>query len=105
MSASSDQQAIRRWPRLNSTVSRVTAATLGSLIVTVLFTLAITMIWPFGDEIEQIFAGGVFFFVFWASFFYWALLADGGIQAWRRILLTCLLLILVDATCLYLSGA
>ncbi|ASP38510.1 hypothetical protein CHH28_07415 [Bacterioplanes sanyensis] len=85
MSAWSDGQG--NWPRLNSTLSRVSAALVGALIATVLLTLCITLWWPFGDEVEQIFAGGVFFFVFWAGFFYWALLAVGGLQAWRRMLL------------------
>jgi small neutral amino acid transporter SnatA (MarC family) len=72
--------------KLNSHGSRITAAVLGSLITTVALTVCITLIWPFGDLIEQIFAGGTFFFVFWASLFYWAILAEGGKKAWLRIL-------------------
>jgi hypothetical protein len=70
---------------LNSTASQITAAVLGSLICTVTLTIAITLIWPFGDKIEQIFAGGTFFFVFWAAIFYWAILAPKGSKAWTRI--------------------
>lgn len=85
------------WPRLNSTLSRVIAALLGALIATVLLTLCITLWWPFGDAVEQIFAGGVFFFVFWAGFFYWALLSRSGLQAWRRMLTLMAALALINA--------
>ncbi|WP_419810615.1 hypothetical protein [Bacterioplanoides sp.] len=71
--------------RLDSTTSRVIAAILGAFLTTITLTIAITLSWPFGDKVEQIFAGGVFFFVFWASLFYWALLASGGLKAWARI--------------------
>lgn len=67
-----------------SRASRVTAAILGAFFTTISLTIAITLSWPFGDRVEQIFAGGVFFFVFWAVLFYWALLADNGIKAWQR---------------------
>ncbi|UTW49954.1 hypothetical protein [Bacterioplanoides sp. SCSIO 12839] len=71
--------------RLNSTASRITAAILGAFLTTITLTIAITLSWPFGDKVEQIFAGGVFFFVFWASLFYWALLATNGLKAWARV--------------------
>jgi hypothetical protein len=70
---------------LNSPASQITAAVLGSLICTVALTIAITLVWPFGGKIEQIFAGGTFFFVFWAAIFYWAILAPKGSRAWVRI--------------------
>jgi type VI protein secretion system component VasK len=70
---------------LNSTASQITAAVLGSLICTVALTIAITLVWPFGDKIEKIFAGGTFFFIFWAAIFYWSLLAPKGSKAWVRI--------------------
>lgn len=71
--------------RFNGTASRVTAAIIGAFLTTITLTIAITLSWPFGDKVEQIFAGGVFFFVFWACLFYWALLASGGRQAWARV--------------------
>lgn len=70
---------------LDGNSSQITAAILGAFLTTVSLTIAITLSWPFGDEVEQIFAGGVFFFVFWASLFYWALLAEGGLKAWARV--------------------
>ncbi len=71
---------------LNGTASKITAAVLGALICTIALTIAITLVWPFGDTVEQIFAGGTFFFVFWAALFYWAMLAPRGAQAWLRML-------------------
>jgi len=70
---------------LDGNSSQITAAILGAFLTTISLTIAITLSWPFGDEVEQIFAGGVFFFVFWAALFYWALLADGGLKAWVRV--------------------
>jgi len=72
--------------KLRSTTSRIIAALLGGLICTVALTIGITLIWPFGDTVEQIFAGGTFFFVFWAALFYWAILATRGTRAWLRML-------------------
>ena len=71
--------------KFNSNASQITAAILGAFLTTISLTIAITLSWPFGDKVEQIFAGGVFFFVFWASLFYWARLADGGLKAWARV--------------------
>lgn len=71
---------------INSNAGRISAAIFGSFITTVALTVCITVIWPFGDTIEKIFAGGTFFFVFWASLFYWAILAANGKKAWLRIL-------------------
>ncbi|CCK77259.1 hypothetical protein OLEAN_C30830 [Oleispira antarctica RB-8] len=71
---------------IDSHGSKNTAAILGALITTIALTVCITLIWPFGDVIEQIFAGGTFFFVFWAALFYWAILATNGRHAWLRIL-------------------
>ena len=70
----------------NNNISKNTAAILGAFITTVALTVCITLVWPFGDVVEQIFAGGTFFFVFWASLFYWAILADNGKKSWTRIL-------------------
>lgn len=70
----------------NNNTSKNTAAILGAFITTIALTVCITLLWPFGDVIEQIFAGGTFFFIFWASLFYWAILAKNGIAAWVRIL-------------------
>lgn len=64
---------------------KITAALLGGFFATVALTVAITMIWPFGDRIEQIFAGGIFFFVLWSFSFYWALLARSAAIAWLRV--------------------
>jgi len=72
--------------KLRSTTSQIIAALFGALICTVVLTIAITLIWPFGDTVEQIFAGGTFFFVFWAALFYWAMLAPRGTRAWLRML-------------------
>jgi len=72
--------------KLRSTTSRIIAALLGGLICTVALTIAITLVWPFGDTVEQIFAGGTFFFIFWAALFYWAILSPRGSRAWLRML-------------------
>lgn len=72
--------------QLGSTTSKILAALLGGLICTIALTIGITLVWPFGDTVEQIFAGGTFFFIFWAALFYWAILAPKGTQAWKRIL-------------------
>ena len=71
--------------KLDSNASQISAAIVGAFLATISLTIAITLSWPFGDNVEQIFAGGVFFFVFWAALFYWALLADGGLNAWARV--------------------
>ena len=71
---------------IRCTASRNIAALLGSFLATVLLTIAITLLWPFGSLVEQVLAGGVFFFIFWACVFYWAILAKDGLQAWTRIL-------------------
>jgi hypothetical protein len=81
---------------LSGHASKNTAAILGAFITTVALTICITLIWPFGDVIEQIFAGGTFFFIFWACLFYWALLAKDGKQAWLRILMVLIPTILID---------
>lgn len=70
---------------LRSRTSRVIASIIGAFFATITLTIAITLSWPFGDRVEQVFAGGVFFFVFWACLFYWALLADNGIKSWQRV--------------------
>lgn len=85
----------------NHNASKNTAAILGAFLATVALTVCITLIWPFGNVVEQIFAGGTFFFVFWASLFYWAILADSGIQAWKRMLLVLLPVLAVDIISLY----
>ena len=71
----------------DNNISKNAAAIFGALITTIALTVCITLIWPFGDRIEKIFAGGTFFFVFWASLFYWAILAKNGVVAWSRILI------------------
>lgn len=81
---------------LRSTTSRNFAAILGSFLATVALTIAITLLWPFGDLIEQIFAGGTFFFVFWAAVFYWAILANDGLQAWTRVFVLLLPALAID---------
>jgi|TARA_B100001059_G_C17832097_1_gene585344 hypothetical protein len=68
-------------------ISKNIAATLGAFITTISLTVCITLLWPFGDVVEQIFAGATFFFVFWASLFYWAILAENGAWAWIRMLI------------------
>lgn len=70
---------------IRSTVSRNMAAIVGSFLATVALTIAITLLWPFGNLAEQVLAGGTFFFIFWASVFYWAILAQDGLQAWSRV--------------------
>jgi hypothetical protein len=87
----------------NHNASKNTAAILGSLLATVALTVCITLLWPFGDIVEQIFAGGTFFFVFWASLFYWAILADSGIQAWTRMLLVLLPILAIDIISLFFN--
>jgi cobalamin biosynthesis protein CobD/CbiB len=81
---------------INNNASKNTAAILGTLITTIALTVCITLLWPFGNVIEQIFAGGTFFFVFWASLFYWTVLADTGKQAWGRILIILLPVLAID---------
>ncbi len=86
---------------LRSTSSRIIAAILGGLICTVALTIGITLLWPFGDTVEQIFAGGTFFFIFWAALFYWAILAPHGTRAWRRILSILIPAMALDAMMLF----
>jgi small neutral amino acid transporter SnatA (MarC family) len=71
---------------IRSTASRNIAAIVGSFLATVALTISITLLWPFGNLAEQVLAGGTFFFIFWASVFYWAILAQDGLQAWTRVL-------------------
>lgn len=80
----------------DNNTSKNTAAILGSFITTIALTVCITLLWPFGDVIEQVFAGGTFFFVFWASLFYWAILADNGIKAWTRMLIVFFPVLAID---------
>lgn len=82
--------------KLSGQTSKNSAAILGALITTVALTVCITLVWPFGDLIEQIFAGGTFFFVFWAGLFYWAILAKDGQQAWLRILMILIPALAID---------
>ncbi len=70
---------------IRSTTSRNIAAIVGSFLATVALTISITLLWPFGNLAEQVLAGGTFFFIFWASVFYWAILAHDGLQAWTRV--------------------
>jgi hypothetical protein len=70
---------------IRSTGSRNMAAIVGSFLATVALTISITLLWPFGSLAEQVLAGGTFFFIFWASIFYWSILAQDGLQAWTRI--------------------
>tara|TARA_B110000196_G_C20646829_1_gene431096 strand:+ start:130 stop:408 length:279 start_codon:yes stop_codon:yes gene_type:complete len=70
---------------IGSTASRNIAAIVGSFLATVALTISITLLWPFGSLAEQVLAGGTFFFIFWASVFYWAVLAQDGLQAWTRV--------------------
>ncbi len=86
---------------LNGSTSKILAAVLGALICTIALTIAITLVWPFGDTVEQIFAGGTFFFVFWAALFYWAILAPKGTQAWLRMLSILIPAVALDATMLF----
>lgn len=81
---------------IRSTGSRNTAAIVGSFLATVALTISITLLWPFGSLAEQVFAGGIFFFIFWASVFYWAVLAQDGLQAWTRIFILLLPALAID---------
>lgn len=72
---------------IRSAGSRNIAAIIGSFFATVALTISITLLWPFGSLVEQVLAGGTFFFIFWASIFYWAILAQNGLKAWTRILI------------------
>jgi small neutral amino acid transporter SnatA (MarC family) len=72
---------------IRSAASRNIAAIAGSFLATVALTISITLLWPFGNLVEQVLAGGIFFFIFWASIFYWAILAQNGLKAWTRILI------------------
>lgn len=85
---------------INNSASKNTAAILGTLITTIALTVCITLLWPFGNVVEKIFAGGTFFFIFWASLFYWAILADTGKQAWSRILIILLPVLAIDTVSL-----
>ena len=84
-------------------VSKNCAAIVGAFITTIALTVCITLLWPFGDLVEQIFAGGTLFFVFWASLFYWAILAKNGVQAWARILIVLLPVLAIDIFSLFLK--
>lgn len=89
-------------PWYKGTTSRILAALLGSFITTIALTVSITLVWPFGDHIEQIFAGGTFFFVFWASIFYWAILAEHGGRAWLRVFSLLIPALIIDIVSLAL---
>jgi hypothetical protein len=80
----------------NGNASRICAAIIGSLLATVVLTIGITMLWPLGDTIEKVFAGGVFFFVIWAGLFYWAILSQSGGRAWLKVLGVFLPMLLID---------
>ncbi len=80
----------------NGIGSRICAAMLGSLLATITLTIGITMLWPFGDTTEKVFAGGVFFFVIWAALFYWAILSQSGGRAWLKVLGVFLPMLLID---------
>ena len=80
----------------NGNASRISAAIVGSLLATVVLTIGITMLWPLGDTIEKVFAGGVFFFVIWAGLFYWAILSQSGGRAWLKVLGVFLPMLLID---------
>ena len=83
------------------TAGKWLAGSVGGFFTTVVMTVAITLLWPFGDRIEQIFAGGVFFFVFWSVLFYFAMLAASGLRAWGRIGSLFLLFAVIDVVALY----
>ncbi|MBL4796955.1 MAG: hypothetical protein JKY50_06055 [Oleispira sp.] len=83
--------------------SKNTAAILGSFFTTIALTVCITLLWPFGGVVEQIFAGATFFFVFWALLFYWAILADNGRQAWKRILIIFTPTLAIDLASLFFN--
>ena len=80
----------------NNNTSKNIAAIFGAFIATIALTVCITLLWPFGDVVEKIFAGGTFFFIFWASLFYWAILAEDGIKAWMRILIVFFPVLAID---------
>lgn len=90
---------------LNNNTSKNTAAIVGTLITTIALTVCITLVWPFGDVIEQVFAGATFFFVFWASLFYWAILADSGKQAWIRLLIIFLPVLAINIYSLFFNSS
>lgn len=81
---------------MRSPGSRNIAAIAGSFLATVVLTISITLLWPFGSLAEQVLAGGTFFFIFWASIFYWAILAKDGLQAWSRILILLIPALAID---------
>jgi hypothetical protein len=88
---------------INNNTSQNIAAILGTLITTITLTVCITLLWPFGDIVEQIFAGATFFFVFWASLFYWVILAENGMRAWIRILIILLPALAIIAISFFLK--
>lgn len=89
---------------LNNNISKNTAAIFGTLITTIALTVCITLTWPFGDVVEKIFAGGTFFFVFWASLFYWAILAGSGKQAWGRLLIVLLPVLVINTFSIFFNS-
>ena len=99
---------LRKPTRLTGTgtqISRNIAAVLGGFLATVALCVLVTLVWPFGDRIEQIFAGGIFFFVLWSTFFYWALLARTASLAWMRVGALTLLFGLLDSYLLFVGSA
>jgi hypothetical protein len=86
--------------KIESNTSKVIAALFGTLICTIALTIGITLIWPFGDTVEHIFAGGTFFFIFWAGLFYWTILAEKGSNAWLRIFSILIPVAILDITML-----
>lgn len=82
----------------------ISAATLGGFLATVSLTILITLIWPFGSNVEQVFAGGMLFFVIWSALFYYIILTRSGKKAWLRVLSFVLPIIVLDGLLLFLLG-
>ena len=99
---------LRKPSRLTGTATQVwrnLAAVLGGFLATVALCVLVTLVWPFGDRIEQIFAGGIFFFVLWSIFFYWALLARSARLAWLQVGGLTLVFGLLDASLLLIGSS
>ena len=83
----------------------ILAASIGGFLCTVSFTILITLLWPFGNDVEQVFAGGMLFFVLWSGLFYWIIRSRAGKKAWWRVLVFLVPIAVIDVALLVLGNA
>lgn len=83
----------------------ILAASIGGFLCTVSLTILITLAWPFGNDVEQVFAGGMLFFILWSGLFYWIVRSRAGKKAWGRVLIFLAPIAILDIGLLLLGKA